>query len=169
MAKILEASLSLAEYGAHMRLLERYRVLGPLVDNDALHEALGGRGDEDRRAVTAVIDALWERDTSGRLQPSGAASSSLADDFEQFYYTYPRRKGRLHAQRAYARARKIASHNDIMLGLSAYLEACKGAEAAYIKHPATWLNSGGWMDEPDENRSPLLQSVLRSYQEYADA
>lgn len=168
MTEILEASLSLAEYGAHVRLLEKYRVLGPLLENATLYAMLGAKCADDERAINAVIGALWRRDSNGRIKPA-AEQVSMESDFAEFYRAYPRKKGRLHAQKAYARARKMASHADIMAGLMLYLAAVEDAEAHYIKHPATWLNSGGWMDEPDNNRSPLLQSVLRSYEEYVDA
>lgn len=163
------ASLSLAEYGAHLRMTQAFETIGLLPDGDSLLAVIGARGEGERMAVERVIALLWSKNAAGQIEPVGKPKHSLSEDFSEFYRAYPRKKGRLHAEKAYARARRMASHADIMAGLSAYVASCRGSEAHYVKHPATWLNSGGWMDEPDENRSPLMQAALDAYGEYIDA
>lgn len=68
-------------------------------------------------------------------------------EFEQFWSVYPRRVAKLDAQRAFVKARKVASLDVILAGVERYI-ADKPAYADWC-HPATWLNRGRWMDEPD--------------------
>ncbi len=72
-------------------------------------------------------------------------------DFDAFWCRYPRRIGKLAALKAYVKARKLASSEDILQGVDRYLEH-KPVYADYC-HPATWLNQGRWMDEHEERRS----------------
>ena len=64
--------------------------------------------------------------------------------FDDFWRVYPRRKDKLDAQRAWAKALKIATAEEIIEGAKRY---AKTAEAPFIKLPATFLNKGSWMDE----------------------
>lgn len=68
-------------------------------------------------------------------------------DFEVFWQAYPRKVGKLAAMKAYAKARKIATAAELLTGIERY-KRLKPAYADYC-HPATWLNQGRWMDEPD--------------------
>ena len=69
-------------------------------------------------------------------------------DFDTFYAAYPRRVGKLDAIRAYAKARTVATADEILAGVALY-QANKPEYADWC-HPATWLNKGRWMDEYDE-------------------
>lgn len=68
-------------------------------------------------------------------------------DFDQFWAEFPRRVGKLAAQKAFVKARKIASQQEIIDGVRRYV-ANKPDYADYC-HPQTWLNQGRWLDEPD--------------------
>lgn len=70
-------------------------------------------------------------------------------DFNSFYAAYPRKVGKLDAMRAYAKARRIASHDEIMAGVENYKRHLPD-EARFIPHASTFLNQGRWMDEYDE-------------------
>ncbi len=67
--------------------------------------------------------------------------------FEDFWFSYPRKVGKLAAEKAYTKALKQAAPDVIWAGLQLYLKT-KPAYADWC-HPATWLNQGRWMDEPD--------------------
>lgn len=68
--------------------------------------------------------------------------------FDDFWKAYPRKVGKLSAEKAFKKARSNgAKVPDIMDGLRLYLKT-KPAYADWC-HPATWLNQGRWMDEPD--------------------
>jgi hypothetical protein len=71
---------------------------------------------------------------------------SIETDFETFWRAYPRRVGKLKAQREWQRLRPPLAE-----ALSA-LEWQRGQwdDPKYVPHPATWLHQGRWMDEPAE-------------------
>lgn len=79
--------------------------------------------------------------------------------FEEFWKEYPKKKGKLAAQRAWPKTKGVA--------LSAILSALSEAKdcrqwrkdnGQFIPNPASWLNAGGWMDESGEP----VQSERRS-------
>lgn len=71
------------------------------------------------------------------------------DEFAAFWSAYPRRTAKIDAMKAYVKARKLASAEDILSGVARYKRHLPD-EVRYICHPATWLNQGRWMDEEDE-------------------
>jgi hypothetical protein len=67
-------------------------------------------------------------------------------DFEEFWDAYPRKVGKLAAQKAYGAARRKASAEAILAGVMAYKRHMPH-DPMFRPHPATWLNAGRWMDE----------------------
>lgn len=74
-------------------------------------------------------------------------------EFDRFWRAFPKRVGRLAAQRAFQKARKIATLADILGGVATYTRT-KPSYADWC-HPATWLNAGRWMDEVEAKPAPL--------------
>lgn len=72
-------------------------------------------------------------------------------EFDVFWARYPHRVGKLAAQKAFTKARKLASVEAIVQGVDRYI-ANKPSYADFC-HPATFLNQGRWMDEYVERRS----------------
>ncbi len=70
----------------------------------------------------------------------------MSDTFAQFWAEYPRRIGKLAAERAYARALKRATPDAILAGVMLYKQTMP-QEERFRPHPATWLNQGRWLDE----------------------
>jgi len=66
-------------------------------------------------------------------------------EFDDFWNAYPRRVGKIAAQKAYAKARRIASAGEILKGVAAY--TAHKPEYADWCHPTTFLTQGRWMDE----------------------
>jgi hypothetical protein len=91
--------------------------------------------------VLAAQTGISHEEWPGCIQ---GVSVSIADDFEEFWTHYPRRVGKLAADRAYRTARKQATGEAIMAGL---LAARFARDPQFIPHPSTWLNQGRWMDE----------------------
>lgn len=72
----------------------------------------------------------------------------LIDDFEEFWREFPRRVGKLAAQRAYEKVRKGGvSQGQLLDGIAEYRRS-KPAYADWC-HPRTWLAQGRWMDESE--------------------
>jgi hypothetical protein len=73
--------------------------------------------------------------------------ATIAEEFDAFWASYPRRTGKLDAVRAYAKARRIDSAENILAGVERYKR--NKPEYADWCHPSTFLNKGRWMDEDD--------------------
>lgn len=69
------------------------------------------------------------------------------DEFRRFWEKYPRKTGKLAAQQAYEKARRLASEDEILAGVERYMRT--KPDYADWCHPKTFLNQGRWMDEDD--------------------
>jgi len=85
-----------------------------------------------------------------QLEPSEDMSCAI-DGFAEFWERYPRRIGKAAARKAYAKALKAGTHDEIMFGLSQQMPSLVSREQQYIPHPSTWLTQERWNDEPDHN------------------
>ncbi len=90
------------------------------------------------------LQASLLADASETVKPS---AKQIEADFDEFYRAFPRRVGRGDAERAYAKARKFASAAQILAGANGYAATRAGEDQQYTKHPATWLNGKGWLDD----------------------
>jgi len=78
------------------------------------------------------------------------------DEFIDWYLEYPRKESKAAAERAYAKARKTATTEQLLTGAQRYA-ADPNREPQYTKLPATWLNSGCWDDGPLPPRNRPMQ------------
>lgn len=67
--------------------------------------------------------------------------------FDNFWAAYPKRVAKLDARKAYERASKVASPDEILAGVQRYIDS-KPIWQEW-KHPAAWLRAGRWMDEAE--------------------
>ena len=75
--------------------------------------------------------------------------------FEQFYQAYPRKKSKDAARRRWDKLKVTpALFAEIMQGLERAKKQKEWQDIQFIQYPATWLNSGGWKDEPDAPQQP---------------
>jgi uncharacterized protein YdaU (DUF1376 family) len=87
------------------------------------------------------------------------------DRFDDFWPMYPRKVGKDAARKAWAKAVKRSSADEILAGLKLQLPALAAKEQRFQPHPATWLNEGRWQDEPGAHKSPpmdITEQWLRS-------
>ncbi|WGH91433.1 hypothetical protein QDX21_07140 [Auritidibacter ignavus] len=94
-------------------------------------------------------------------QPLGTPSDTktkkparYAEEFETWWEIYPRKVGKERAAKAFATATEKATLEELNKGAENYRRAVVGKDPTYIAHPATWLNSGRWTDEPDKEITP---------------
>lgn len=83
--------------------------------------------------------------------------------FKEFYAAYPRKVAPDAARKAFDKRKVDDSTLALMIAAIAAqgLEAkCKAGEARFVCHPATWLNEGRWLDEPDAPVSNVRKLVL---------
>lgn len=69
--------------------------------------------------------------------------------FKLFWEEYPRKVGKIAARKAFDRAIKLATIEDMLMAISRQKvsDQWKKDNGAFIPHPATWLNQGRWEDE----------------------
>jgi len=80
------------------------------------------------------------------------------DHFEDFWASYPRKIGKGNARKAFEKAMKSATIEEISTGLNSQLDILKSKEQKFIPHAATWLNGERWNDEPDHNKESNSRS-----------
>jgi hypothetical protein len=68
--------------------------------------------------------------------------------FEEFWAIYPRKVGKIDAQKAYEKAILLTTIDKIRVAAQSLAARSKTMEPQYIPHPATWLNQGRWDDQP---------------------
>lgn len=71
--------------------------------------------------------------------------------FEIWYQVYPKKVAKFDAAKAYGKVLKsgLATTEVLLAGATRYAAERAGEPAKFTKHPATWLNSGCWMDESE--------------------
>ncbi|MGR9130793.1 hypothetical protein [Rhizobium leguminosarum] len=81
--------------------------------------------------------------------------------FENFWKCYPRRVAKGAARKAFEKAIKKATLEDMIKAISEYV--AKKPEKIDFKHPATWLNGECWDDEwePAQSRAPMPHQETR--------
>jgi hypothetical protein len=87
------------------------------------------------------------------IKPVDKPDDINIDHFEDFWSAYPRKIGKGNARRAFAKAMKNATIEEISSGLNRQLAALSSKEQQYIPHASTWLNGERWNDEPDQSTS----------------
>lgn len=99
---------------------------------------------DSRVGVARVEDNLQTKNSTGEKKHTN--SRAKADEFEAWYRHYPHKVQRGAAERAFSKARSLASLDDLIAGVHRYV-ASKPPDRQW-QNPATWLNGKGWMDAP---------------------
>lgn len=72
------------------------------------------------------------------------------DEFERFWFSYPRKKSKGDALKAWDQtAHRRPSIDRLMLALGYARIEWRDREPDCVPYPATWLRAHGWEDEPD--------------------
>lgn len=111
-----------------------------------------------RRGEGSVSDSTPSR-ALVLVPPNGSSPpakvNGYAADFETWWKAYPRKVAKLDASKAWAKAIKLVTPEQ----LTEALEACKRSWQAkrrtseFIPHAATWLNGQRWEDDVSDNGS----------------
>ena len=166
--EVLEApdpdSRSPEENGRRLVRMDEHRAWGWRIVNHAKYRAI--RSEEDRREQNRLAQERF-RDKSNKskprkprsakaeaeaeaLKPSRASRSELSADFAAFWESYPRKKSKANAEKAWL---KIKPDEQLTERILHAVEQAKTSadwqrEAGrFIPHPASWLNAKGWEDE----------------------
>ena len=122
--------------------------------------------DTDRHCqtlATGVGVGVGDRSSSGksanalstRTRASNPTTDAYTPEFEAFWQSYPRKKDKRAAWKAWKAALKRADPEAIITAAKA--EARRPCELKYRKYPASWLNADAWEDEPDQQAAASMQ------------
>ena len=88
-------------------------------------------------------------ENQNNLSPADAEDENLlADPFDAFWRLYPKKNGKLDAEKAYRVLVRKHGAAAIIDGLRRMMADPNLPALKYIPYPATWLRAGGWMDGP---------------------
>lgn len=137
----------------HQRTEKRAKQRVPFPDNP---KTLTSSGQMDGGGISAPsvgtsaagTGEQGNRGTGEReLENTCPAKPNVSDEFLDWYLEYPRKDSKGVAEKAYAKARKIATADELVEGAIRYRED-PNREATFTKLPATWLNAKCWEDGP---------------------
>jgi len=82
-------------------------------------------------------------------------------EFDQFWQAYPRKVGRKAAQKAFQNAQDRPRIDDLVEAIHRARDSSQWLKdgGQFIPHPSTWLNRGGWADEPVKIESAFKRSM----------
>ena len=78
--------------------------------------------------------------------PSSKPAAST--DFDTFWAEYPRKVGKIAGKKAFDKAIKLTTLEQLLQGVELLKRETAGKELEFIPHPASWLTAGRWDDEP---------------------
>lgn len=149
----------LVEYGLLRRVNSHTIEVHDYLEHQRSAAEANKAADQAKRAAGARWAAA-ERDAAGNASSMPTAMpkreerdnntsspSEIDSDFEAWYSNYPKKVGKQGAIKAYRKARKSVSAEDLVNGLAAQLPRMLTSERRFIANPATWLNDGRWEDE----------------------
>lgn len=93
---------------------------------------------EDKRDISPPLSPKRPKRQNGEVDP----------EFDRFWQQYPRKVSRGAARKAWETAVRRAEVPAILAAVMRYAAERDGQDPRYTKHPATWLNSDCWLDEP---------------------
>jgi hypothetical protein len=95
-----------------------------------------------------VCNAERERKKERLNTPSSPAKPSM--EFDIFWAAYPKKKGKIAGRKAFDKAIKLATLEQLLQGIELLKRETAGKDITFTPHPASWLNDGRWEDEPDK-------------------
>lgn len=109
--------------------------------------------------VTPVVMLNLNRNLKEPIYPR----HEVEEAFQRFYNVYPRKREPIAARKAFVKALEHATPETIVAGAERLASDPNLPPKQFIPYPATWLNSGGWDDEPYEER--ILTAEEKKQQE----
>ena len=107
--------------------------------------------DDSRTRLTTELD-LVELDKELFIIDEPMTEPVADNGFDTFWVNYPRKVGKGQAKKAYEKALKVASRDEILAGAKRLTDDPNLPELTYVKHASTWLAAESWTDEPFPTR-----------------
>lgn len=91
------------------------------------------------------------------IAPTNGSPPDHSEGFERWWKSYPRKVGKVKAEKAWRKLRKERVLPETAVVLAATIAQAKSTGwreqgGKFIPHPTTWLNRGGWDDEIAQGR-----------------
>ena len=102
--------------------------------------------------------------SSSRCSDDAPVPEKADDRFDQFWKVYPHKVGKIDARKAFAKAIKVVTFDQLMVGLDTYVH--KTDDRPWC-NPATWLNEGRWDDQPappPQASDATVEGLRRAYE-----
>lgn len=128
---------------------------------------------QDQVAAVATL-TTFEPSVEPSEEPVNVTSRRRRPSFDVFWEAYPRKVGKLAAEKAWKRA--DLPDLDVLLAALAVYVRTKPADIDFC-HPVTWLNQGRWLDEhapqqgqgpPAERRSAVDEDFLARQRQFLE-
>lgn len=143
--------LHVKRFEDHQKIDPRWKTRCPACAQADSLTPVETQGSLDELTETPEVSPTLPLGREGMGRESKRPSSSPAApsmEFDQFWAQYPRKVGKLAAQKAFSRATKLTTVESIHSALRNLQQEMRGKDQQFIPHPATWLNQGRWDDEP---------------------
>jgi hypothetical protein len=142
-----KAYLEIVNWEKHQRIDKPNKERYPRHDaeNTVIQDQFATPSRQSRETLAPVTGEQGNRGTGEQRKEKTCPVGP--DEFIDWYLEYPRKEARAAAERAYTKARKTATAEQLVAGAIRYAQD-PNREAQYTKLPATWLNSGCWEDGP---------------------
>lgn len=151
------ARLSQEEWTANKAILAEFFVVdGDMWTHLRIEEDLAKVREKSTKASTAGKRSYSVRSTPvehpfNHKDKDIDINKDIKTAFDEFWEIYPRKVGKVDAEKAFAKACRLAEPETILAGARKYA-ADKNRIPIYTAHPSTWLNQGRWGDEPIPDR-----------------
>lgn len=126
------------------------------VDVRSVHLAIppDASGESARSNRAESPDLLSTEEALKNLRTNGQSPAPAEpDSFPGWWKLYPKKVGKDAGEKAYRRALKKATADELLDGLRRYVDWLgPDPNPRYIAHPSTWLNEGRWSDELQANK-----------------
>ena len=120
----------------------------------------------DREGLSPVIHQGYQGSDRRTIQePSKNLSSSHIDVmFNKFWLEYPRKVGKIDAERQFKKVMKAKDAPTLTMLLDAVaLLVAENREMQFIPHPRTWLAQGRWMDQVTHQEQEKVIPVVKPF------
>ena len=81
--------------------------------------------------------------------------------FNDAWAAYPRKVGKGHAEKAWAKAIKKIDERELCKFLSQYIDSLVGKDSKFIPHLSTWLNGERWHDDIEASQQNGIDHMFR--------
>ena len=146
----------------------------------SVNGARGGRPKKPKRnpnETQTITQTITQTKASQKLRSSEAqiseaqnkppSSSAMMDDgaFDAFWKAYPRKVGKLASRKAWRKLKLDSKSNEVLQAII----RCKDSEqwrkggGQFIPHPATFLNRGGWDDNPEPASRQSVGTTINAH------